>query len=206
MNDRPGVTSTELCDLARVAAFEAARVFHEFSENDQAIQSVADAGAILAECLERGGKVMACGNGGSMCDAMHLAEELSGRFRADRRALAALALSDAGHLSCVGNDMGYDEVFSRAVEALGRPGDVLVVFTTSGTSGNVLRAASMARSREMAVIAVTGHSGRAVECDATITIVTPGGRWADRVQELHSLVIHVLIEIIERSLGLQDDQ
>jgi D-sedoheptulose 7-phosphate isomerase len=189
--------------IAREAAVEAANVFRDFADNAEALGRVADAGALLAKCLESDGKVITCGNGGSMCDAMHLAEELSGRFRADRRALGALALSDASHLTCVGNDMGYDEVFARAVEALGRPGDVLVVFTTSGTSRNVLRATSAARQRGMQVVAVTGHAGTAVEQDATITIVTPGGRWADRVQELHSLVVHTLIEVVERLLGLE---
>jgi D-sedoheptulose 7-phosphate isomerase len=178
-------------------------MFQNFSTNDAAISAVGEAGELLADCLARGGKVMTCGNGGSMCDAMHLAEELSGRFRADRRALAALALSDVGHLTCVGNDFGFDEVFSRGVEALGRPGDVLVVFTTSGTSKNIVRAAQAAEAGDLRVVAVTGHAGRAIEGHATITIVTPGGRWADRVQELHSLVIHTLIEIVEHALDIE---
>ena len=127
-------------DLVRAAAAEATACFDALSRDGGLLGRIADAGGRMAECLAQGGKVMTCGNGGSMCDAVHLAEELTGRFRADRRALGALALSDAGHLSCVGNDLGFDEVFARGVDALGRPGDVLVAFTTSGTSANVVRA------------------------------------------------------------------
>ena len=117
---------------------------------------------MLADCLSRGGKVLTCGNGGSMCDAIHLAEELSGRFRADRRALGAVVLSDPGYLTCVGNDLGYDEVFARGVEALGRTDDVLVAFTTSGTSPNVVRALGAAREAGITGIAVTGRAGTAL--------------------------------------------
>ncbi len=190
--------ASELAAIVRSAALEAAAYFDAFSRDEQVIGRIGQAGTILAACLAGTGKVITCGNGGSMCDAIHLAEELSGRFRADRRALGALALSDPGYLTCVGNDLGYDEVFSRGVEALGQPGDVLVAFTTSGTSPNVLRALEAARRRDMLTIAVTGRAGSPIERDATITIVTPGGPWADRVQELHALVIHSLIELVER--------
>ena len=188
----------------RAAAAEATACFDALSRDEELLGRIADAGGRMAECLAQGGKVMTCGNGGSMCDAVHLAEELTGRFRADRRALGALALSDAGHLSCVGNDLGFDEVFARGVDALGRPGDVLVAFTTSGTSANVVRAVTAARSLGMVAIAVTGRDGTPVEREATLTIATPGGRWADRVQELHTLVTHALIEVVEYSLGIQD--
>ncbi len=200
----PPVASPSLA-VVRSAAVEAAQLFQALTQDERALEAIASAGDLLARCLERGGKVLACGNGGSMCDAIHLAEELTGRFRADRRALAAIALSDPGHLTCVGNDLGYDHVFSRSVEALGRPGDVLVVFTTSGTSANVLRAAQAARANDVEVVAVTGRAGAPVEADATVTIVTRGGTWADRVQELHTLVVHTLIEIVETTLGLRGD-
>jgi len=198
-------TEAELTALVRSAALEAAACFDAFSRDELVMSRIGEAGRLLATCLAGAGKVITCGNGGSMCDAMHLAEELSGRFRADRRALGALALSDPGHLTCVGNDLGYEEVFARGVEALGRPGDVLVAFTTSGTSPNVLRALAAARQRQMVSIAVTGHAGTAVERDASLTIVTPGGRWADRVQELHALVIHALIELVERLVDSQEE-
>jgi D-sedoheptulose 7-phosphate isomerase len=140
-----------------------------------------------------------------MTDAMHLAEELTGRFRRDRRGLAAVAISDPSHLTCVGNDLRYEEVFARAGNALGRPGDVLVVFTTSGTSHNVLRAVSAARTNQLDVIALTGNTASPLISEATITLVTEGGAWADRVQEVHTLVLHTLIEVVERALGLDGD-
>ena len=193
-----------LNEIVRAAADEASACFDAFTRDGPGLDQVARAGGLVAACLAQDGKVLTCGNGGSMCDAMHLAEELSGRFRSDRRALGALALSDAGYLSCVGNDLGYEEVFARGVDALGRPGDVLVAFTTSGASANVVRAVSAARRIGMVAIAVTGRAGTAVEQEATLTIVTPGGRWADRVQELHTLVTHALIEVVEYSLGIDD--
>ena len=196
---------SELSELVRAAASEAASRFDSLARDERSIGQIAEAGRLLAACLAGGGKVITCGNGGSMCDAMHLAEELSGRFRADRRALGALALSDPGYLTCVGNDFGYDEVFARGVEALGRPGDVLVAFTTSGASANVVRAVAAARRIGMVAVAVTGRDGSAVEEAASCTVVTPGGRWADRVQELHALVIHSLIELVEHSLGIHDE-
>ncbi|MHB1783735.1 MAG: D-sedoheptulose-7-phosphate isomerase [Acidimicrobiales bacterium] len=191
--------------IAARAAREAADAFSRLADSPTTLDAIARAGALLSRCLREGGKVIACGNGGSMSDAIHLAEELTGRFRADRRALAAIALSDPGHLTCVGNDLGYDEVFSRGVEALGRAGDVLVAFTTSGTSRNVLRAVDAAQQAGMDVVAITGRTGSPVEAGATVAVVTPGGRWADRVQEMHTLVLHTLIEIVETTLGLRDD-
>ena len=191
-----------LAGLVHASAREAAACFAGFTRDEQGINQVAEAGRLLAESLAHDGKVITCGNGGSMADAIHLAEELSGRFRSDRRALAALALSDAGYLTCVGNDYGYDESFARGVEALGRPGDVLVAFSTSGTSSNVVRAVSAAQSRQMTTIAVTGKTKTELEQSATLTIVTPGGAWADRVQELHTFVVHALLEVIENALGL----
>ena len=194
-----------MIDVITNSLSEAQSALANLLANKQALQSIQAGGQLLIDCVAADGHIYSCGNGGSMCDAMHLAEELSGRFRADRRALGALALSDPGHLTCVGNDLGYEEVFARGVEALGRPGDVLVAFTTSGTSPNVLRALAAARQRQMVSIAVTGHAGTAVERDASLTIVTPGGRWADRVQELHALVIHALIELVERLVDSQEE-
>ena len=136
-----------------------------------------------------------------MCDAMHFAEELTGRFRDDRPGYAALAISDAGHLSCVGNDYGYDQVFARFLEAHGRAGDVLLAISTSGTSKNVLAAAAVAQRIGVRVIALTGHAGTPLTELADIAIVTPAGRYADRVQELHIKVIHILIELVERHLA-----
>jgi len=164
----------------------------------QALAAVEQAAAVLITCFESGGRVFSCGNGGSMCDAMHFAEELTGRYQLDRPALPALAINDPSHLSCVGNDYGYDQVFSRYLEAHARSGDCLLALTTSGGSKNVLRAAETAQARGVRVIALTGRPDAAVAALADVHVCTPGGRFADRVQELHIKVLHILIELVER--------
>jgi D-sedoheptulose 7-phosphate isomerase len=172
---------------------------------DEAMQAnVARAGALLAETFRQGGKVYACGNGGSMCDAMHFAEELTGRYRDDRPGYAAVAIADASHLTCVGNDYGYEQVFARYLQAHGRAADVLLAITTSGTSRNVVAAANQARAMGVKVIALTGRPNTPIAELADIAIVTPAGRYADRVQELHIKVIHILIELVERELAPQN--
>jgi len=172
--------------------------------NAAALDAVAAAGRAMVEALRRGGRVFSCGNGGSMCDAMHFAEELSGRYRDDRRALAAVAISDPGHLTCVANDYGYEAVFSRYIEAHGRGGDCLLAISTSGSSRNVLAAASAAKALGMTVVALTGRAGAPLGDAADIVICTLAGRYADRVQELHIKIIHILIGLIERALFSDD--
>jgi D-sedoheptulose 7-phosphate isomerase len=185
-----------------VAALAEARDALEHLRADAtAHAAIAEAGALLAATFRAGGKVLSCGNGGSMCDAMHFAEELSGRFREDRPGYAAIAMSDPSHLSCVGNDYGYEQVFARYARAVGRAGDVLLAITTSGTSRNVVAAAQAARAAGMKVIALTGRAGTPIVGLADVVIVTPAGRYADRVQELHIKVIHILIELVERELA-----
>ena len=164
------------------------------------IKNVSRAGALLAAAFEKKGRVYSCGNGGSMCDAMHFAEELSGRFRNDRPGLAASAISDPSHLSCVGNDYGYDAVFSRYIEAHGQPGDVLLAISTSGSSKNVLKACQVAKELGVKIIALTGRDECAIGDLADIHITAKAGTYADRVQELHIKVIHSLIELVERNL------
>jgi D-sedoheptulose 7-phosphate isomerase len=168
--------------------------------NHSAVGAIGEAGRLIAAAFTRGGRVFSCGNGGSMCDAMHFAEELSGRYRLDRKALPATAISDSGHLSCVANDYGYEQVFSRYIEAHGRAGDCLLGISTSGTSRNVLRAAESAKAQGVTVIALTGRPGSRLGALADIDICTPAGRFADRVQELHIKVVHILIELVEREL------
>jgi D-sedoheptulose 7-phosphate isomerase len=168
------------------------------------LQRIAAAGQVLADTFAAGGRAYSCGNGGSMCDAMHFAEELTGRFRDNRPGYAALAISDASHLSCVGNDYGYDRVFARFIEAHGRAGDVLLAISTSGTSKNVLAAVETAHQRGMKVIGLTGRAATPLAESADIAIVTPAGKYADRVQELHIKVIHILIELVERRLASQN--
>ncbi|MEO1009444.1 MAG: SIS domain-containing protein [Planctomycetota bacterium] len=159
---------------------------------------------LLASALQAGGKVLACGNGGSACDAMHFCEELTGRFREDRDPLAAISLTDPGHLTCVANDYGYDHVFARGVRALGHAGDVLVALSTSGNSPSVVRAVEAARDAGMATIALLGRDGGALAGAADLEWIVPGvpadAPTADRIQEIHMLILHALIEGIEARL------
>jgi D-sedoheptulose 7-phosphate isomerase len=185
----------------RAALDEAAASLERLRRDEAMLATIARAGELLADTFVAGGRAYSCGNGGSMCDAMHFAEELTGRFRDNRPGYAALAISDPGHLSCVGNDYGYERVFARFIEAHGRSGDVLLAITTSGTSRNVVAAAQSARALGMKVIGLTGRAGTPIVDLADIAIVTPGGTYADRVQELHIKVIHILIELVERRLA-----
>ena len=185
----------------RTTLSEALEALQALIGNEAMLQRIADAGKLLADAFAAGGRAFSCGNGGSMCDAMHFAEELTGRFRDNRPGYAALAISDASHLSCVGNDYGYEQVFARFIEAHGRSGDVLLAISTSGTSKNVLAAVHIARQRGMRVIGLTGRDGTQLAQSADIAIVTAAGKYADRVQELHIKVIHILIELVERKLA-----
>ena len=177
---------------------EASTALDALLRNQPALAAIENAAALLIRVFEHKGRVYACGNGGSMCDAMHFAEELTGRYRQDRAALPATAISDAGHLTCVGNDLGYEQVFSRYLEAHGRAGDCLVALSTSGTSQNIMRAAEAARACNMDVIVLSGRPSPALEALSTVYLCTPGGAFADRVQELHIKVLHIFIELIER--------
>lgn len=166
--------------------------------NRDTLADIERAAKILVGVFEARGRVYSCGNGGSMCDAMHFAEELTGRYRLDRSALGATAISDPGHMSCVGNDLGYEQVFSRYIEAHGRSGDCLVALSTSGTSKNIVRAARTARELGLKVIILSGRRSPELEALSDVYLCTPGGQFADRVQELHIKVLHILIELIER--------
>lgn len=179
---------------------EAQNALANLLENEPTLGKIEQVANLMVSCFERQGHVYSCGNGGSMCDAMHFAEELSGRFRRDRPALGALAMSDGAYLSCVSNDFGYDQVFSRFLEAHGRNGDVLLAISTSGRSPNVLKAAATAKAMNIHVVGLTGRAESDLARYADIEICTPGGRFADRVQELHIKVIHILIELIERQM------
>ncbi|TMH77168.1 MAG: SIS domain-containing protein [Betaproteobacteria bacterium] len=196
--------STEGSGLIRSALEEAASGLERLRRNDAALAAIEAAGGVLAKAFIAGNRAYSCGNGGSMCDAMHFAEELTGRFRRDRRPLAALAISDPGHLTCTANDFGYPQIFARFVQAHGRAGDVLLAISTSGSSANVLAAAEAARSLSMPVIALTGRPASPLAELAQVEVCTPAGRFADRVQELHIKVIHVLIELVEHQLNLAD--
>ena len=188
-------------ETVRAALDEAAAALDALRADEATLARIEQAGEMLASTFAAGGRVFSCGNGGSMCDAMHFAEELTGRFRDDRPGYAAIAISDPGHLTCVGNDYGYEQVFARYLAAHARAGDVLLAITTSGTSRNVVAAAMKARELGARVIALTGRGGTPITEQADIAIVTPAGKYADRVQELHIKVIHILIELVERRLA-----
>lgn len=182
--------------------FEQAKEILDLFSTEQNMQKISDAIEILSASLSQGGKVISCGNGGSMCDAMHFAEELSGRFRNDRRGLAALSISDPSHISCVANDYGYEYVFSRYVEAVGKKGDVLLGISTSGNSENVIKAVKTAKEKGIKTIVLTGKTGGKLADLADLEIRAPQSEYADRAQEIHIKVIHALIDGIERSLKL----
>lgn len=168
--------------------------------NEKTIKAIADAGALLVTTFKNGRRVFSCGNGGSMCDAMHFAEELSGRYRLHRAGLPAASISDPGHLSCVSNDYGYEYVFSRYLEAHAGSGDCLLAISTSGKSKNVILAVEEAKKRGMKVIGLVGKPDSPLASMVDICIATPGGAFADRVQEMHIKAIHIMIELVEREL------
>jgi phosphoheptose isomerase len=164
------------------------------------LESIDKAASIIAGSLSEGNKVISCGNGGSLCDATHFAEELTGRFHNNRRPLPAIAINDSGYLTCVGNDYGFEYVFSRYVEAFGQEGDVLLAISTSGTSKNIVNAAREARKKSMKVVSLTGESKNALSELSDVSIHVPYKGYADRIQEIHIKVIHIIIQIIESKL------
>jgi len=162
----------------------------------RALEELADT---IAFALTTGHRVLSCGNGGSLCDSMHFAEELSGRFRRDRRALPAQAIADAAHLTCVANDWSFEHVFARGVEAWGGAGDVLLVFTTSGNSPNIVAAAEAAKQLGLTVCGLLGRDGGRVRSLCDYTLIVPAAT-SDRIQEIHIKVVHLVIEMVERRL------
>ena len=187
-------------DPIRESFEEASRTLTAFLDSSEAMAGVARFADAAAETLGRGGLLMSCGNGGSMCDAMHFAEEWTGRFRSDRAPLPALAFSDPSHLTCIANDFGYDEVFAREVAAYGKPGDLLVALSTSGNSPNVQRAVATAKDKGVTSIGLLGKGGGALLDQVDIPIVVPLATTSDRIQEIHIKVLHIVIEAVERRM------
>jgi len=177
-------------------ALEILQIFN----NSENIKKITKAGDIMASSIKSGGKIISCGNGGSMCDAMHFAEELTGRFRDDRPSIPALSISDPSHISCVGNDYGFEFIFSRYVESVGSKGDVLLAISTSGNSKNVINAINVAKEKGMLVVGLTGKTGGAMADLCDIEIRAPHSDYADRAQEIHIKVIHSLIGHIENNI------
>ena len=180
---------------------EAADTLNNFINDPANIESIQRAAVLLADSFKAGGKVISCGNGGSHCDAMHFAEELTGRYRENRPGYPAIAISDVSHISCVGNDFGFDHIFSRYVEAVGQKGDVLFGISTSGNSANVIKAIEAARAKGMKVITLTGKNGGKMDGSADVEVRVPHFGFADRVQEIHIKVIHILILLIEKEMA-----
>jgi len=183
--------------------FEDAAYALEMFRTPENFQKIESAIEIMLHSIKSGGKIISCGNGGSMCDAMHFAEELSGRYRQDRKALPAISISDPSHLSCVSNDYGYDFVFSRFIEGLGNPNDVLLGISTSGNSKNVMLAVEAAKAKGMRTMALTGKEGGWLSDLVDLEIRAPHSNFADRAQEIHIKIIHTIIDGIEHGLGLQ---
>ncbi len=184
--------------VIRAELEEAQQLLERFLNDETCIDAIDRAASLLAEAFKQGGKVISCGNGGSHCDAMHFAEELTGRYRDNRPAYPAIAISDVSHLSCVSNDYGYEYVFSRYLEGVGFEGDVLFGLSTSGNSVNILKAVEAARKKGMKVILLTGKDGGKMEGLADVEIRVPHFGYADRIQEIHIKAIHIMIQLIEK--------
>lgn len=179
---------------------ESQQVLADFLANPAKIEAIEKAADVLVNALKKGNKILSCGNGGSHCDAMHFAEELSGRYRENRPALAAMAISDPSHISCVSNDFGYNYIFSRFIEGLGNKGDVLLGISTSGNSANIMEAVKAAQAKGMEVILLTGKDGGKLASYGCHEIRVDHFGYADRIQEIHIKVIHILIQLIESKL------
>jgi len=176
---------------------EAKDVLEAFTADYSTLEAIVNAGAMLVAALKSGNKIISCGNGGSMSDAMHFAEELSGKFRNEREAMAAVSISDPSHITCTANDYGFEYIFSRYVEALGKEGDVLLAISTSGNSANVQHAIEAAKKKGLKVIGLTGNDGGKMAglCDVEIRVSHRG--YSDRIQEVHIKIIHSLIHFVE---------
>ena len=179
---------------------EAANVLRKFTADDGNIAAIEKAAEIMANTIRNGGKILSAGNGGSHCDAMHFAEELTGRYRENRPAYGAIAISDPSHLSCVSNDYGYKYVFSRYLEGVGREGDVFLGISTSGNSENIITAVETAKKKGIKTVVLTGKDGGKLAGLADVEIRVPHFGFADRIQEVHIKVIHILIHAIEVKL------
>ena len=179
---------------------EAQKILSQFIDNQENFEKIAQVGEAMITALKQGKKIISCGNGGSMSDAMHFAEEMTGRFRENREPLAAIAISDPSHLSCISNDYGYAHVFSRFVTSIGQEGDVLLAISTSGNSENVLLAIEAAKAKGMTVVGLTGKDGGKMAGKVDFELRAPMSRWADRVQEIHIKIIHALIDYVESGM------
>lgn len=174
-----------------------------FWSNPKTIEVIERAAVLLSDSLKKGNKIISCGNGGSLCDATHFAEELTGRYRKNRTSLPAISINDPAYITCVGNDFSFDEIYSRYVEGVGCEGDVLLAISTSGNSSNIVKAAESAHLKKMKVLALTSTGDNRLSALSDIVIAAPKVDFSDRVQEIHIQVIHILIQAIEKQLGFE---
>lgn len=188
-------------DIIQKELLEAEKVLQDFLADTTNIEKIEEAATLIATSFKHDSKVLSCGNGGSHCDAMHFAEELTGRYREHRPSYPAIAISDPSHISCVGNDYGYENIFARYLEGVGRRGDVLLCLSTSGNSANIIKAIEVAKEKGITVIALTGKDGGRIAGMADIEIRVPHFGFADRIQEVHIKVIHILIMRIEQLMA-----
>ena len=179
---------------------EAYRLLKKFTDDKSNINAIESAAALMKDSIKNGGKIISCGNGGSMCDAMHFAEELSGKFREERKSFPAIAISDSSHITCVGNDYGFDHIFSKFIEGMGKKEDTLLAISTSGNSKNVINAAKYCKENNINVISLTGRDGGELSSYSDIEIRVPHFGYSDRIQEIHIKVIHILILLIEKNI------
>lgn len=177
---------------------EAYRLLKKFIDDKSNINAIESAAALMKDSIKNSGKIISCGNGGSMCDAMHFAEELTGKFREERKSLPAISISDPSHITCVGNDYGFQFVFSKYLEGIGKSGDVLLAISTSGNSENIINAANYAKKNNIKVVSLTGKDGGKLSDLSDIEIRVPHFGYSDRIQEIHIKVIHILILLIEK--------
>lgn len=187
----------DILQCIQSSLLDAQDTLNQFINNPNNIKVIARTASLIQNVFEEQGKVFTCGNGGSLCDAVHFAEECTGKFREDRDPLPAIALSDAGHITCTANDFGFAEIFARPLLALGNTGDLLIAISTSGNSENVIRAAKVAQSKEMHVFGLLGIDGGELKQYCDTCLIAPG-KTADRIQEIHIKVLHILIEQVER--------
>lgn len=172
----------------------------ESLKTDKAQDFIERFSSLIVDCYNKGGKLLIAGNGGSLCDSMHFAEEMTGQFRKKRRALPAIAFADPGHMSCVSNDMGFQEVFSRNVEAFGKKGDIFIALTTSGNSLNLIEAIDSAKKQGLHTVAFLGKTGGKIKNTCDLEWIVEGFTTSDRIQEAHMAAIHIIIEQVERKL------
>jgi len=187
-------------EIIKRSLLEAQKILHEFINNEKNLLNIEKAGKIILNSIKNGNKIIACGNGGSMADAIHFAEELSGFFRDKRKPIPAIAISDSAHITCVANDLGFNFIFSRYIECIGNKGDILLAISTSGNSPNIIEAAKVAKNKEILIIGLTGKDGGKLANYCDVEIRAPYSKYSDRTQEIHIKVIHCLIEYIENNI------